>query len=276
MNKKLIILISIIGFNAYTMDEPTINLIFALSMNNNKKADALIKEHNIDLKAVKAQFESLAEIGKLNDKLINAIESNDIERVKTLLTTDANSGLSPRDVINYQSYSRRAALHETIENGYIEIARLLIDKGADLNIQDGFGHTPLHLAAIERKDDIAELLISKGAKFMIQNRYGDTPLHVVTCDGYGDIRGRKATFKNRQAIAKLLLEAGSDVNAINNSGETPLHNAAVSGDKDMVKLLLKAGATRTIRNKENRTAAQEAKRLATKELINSYMPVTKR
>jgi ankyrin repeat protein len=60
-------------------------------------------------------------------------------------------------------------------NVRVEIARILIDAGADLNVQDEDGWTPLHWAAECEQDEIAKMLINAGAIKDIQDNKGKLP-----------------------------------------------------------------------------------------------------
>ncbi len=88
-----------------------------------------------------------------------------------------------------------------------EIAKLLIDHGADVNSNDA--STPLLDAAEEGQDEIVKLLLARGAKADTRVA-GDTPL--LTAAGRG-----------HPGCVELLIAAGADVNAADNDGNTGLH-----------------------------------------------------
>jgi len=65
----------------------------------------------------------------------------------------------------------------------IELAKLSIEKGADVNLQDMNGYTPLMIASNFGHIDIVTLLIEKGADFKIQANNGETALSLAEKKG---------------------------------------------------------------------------------------------
>lgn len=64
--------------------------------------------------------------------------------------------------------------------GKPEMARILIDAGADINFQNNDGSTPLHTAAFFCRPEIVKMLLDKGADRTIKNKYGATALESVS------------------------------------------------------------------------------------------------
>ena len=71
-------------------------------------------------------------------------------------------------------------------NDPVEVMKALIDKGADVNVANDAGMTPLHYAAQRGSDRIIEFLASKGARFDVKNKQGRTPAELA--------RGRTAAL----------------------------------------------------------------------------------
>jgi ankyrin repeat protein len=162
--------------------------------------------------------------------------------------------------------------------GHLEITRLLIERGANLELADGNGVTPLISAIVNasifrvnrtgESDHLktAHLLLDAGANVNAMDWYGQTPLW-ATVDMRnlelardGNDRGiRDEAF----ALIERLLQAGADPNArtrefpherrflvvavgsvawVDLTGQTPFLRAAASGDLPVMRLLLEHGA----------------------------------
>jgi ankyrin repeat protein len=105
-------------------------------------------------------------------------------------------------------------MHEAAGARYSEgVMKTLLDLGADPNLRDGVGYTPLHFAAGSNNVEAAKVLLLKGAHVNDQTpRDGVSPLHIAAAEGSLD-------------IIILLLEKNAGVNLIDNKGRTPLHAA---------------------------------------------------
>ena len=71
--------------------------------------------------------------------------------------------------------------------GRIELVKLLLDKGADINTSDMIGNTPLIIACRENNLSIVALLLRYGAKANVKNILGETPILIAAINGYIEI-----------------------------------------------------------------------------------------
>ncbi|KAI1169653.1 hypothetical protein F4777DRAFT_584691 [Nemania sp. FL0916] len=105
------------------------------------------------------------------------------------------------------------ALHwAAIDKSYSEMTRLLLMGGADPNMKDESGKTPLMIAATENNVVAVTLLIDGGANIEERDQGGNTALIVA------------AEWRNNNVV-KVLLEKGADINTKNNNGETAIRSA---------------------------------------------------
>ena len=138
--------------------------------------------------------------------------------------------------------------------------RDLINQGADPNLRNWRGETPLHRAAIRNPDlDVSRALIAARADVNAKDESGATPLH-------------RAVPHVSPGRGNLLIEAGADVNAQDKAGATPLHYAAESGREEMIGRLIESGASLNTRDKDGatplHTAVEKGWSEGTKTLLN--------
>jgi len=133
----------------------------------------------------------------------------------------------------------------TSDNDPTDMAELLIDRGADLNVSSKTAGTPLHLAVGRVQKRMVKLLIAKGADVNAKGGEevkGGTPLHAAVLHPYG------------ADVAVSLIRNGADVNARDNDGATLLHLATQQPfRKPHIKLLLDYGADVNAKDNEGRT-----------------------
>jgi uncharacterized protein len=112
------------------------------------------------------------------------------------------------------------------------------DRGADMMLT--MGATPLLRAAKAGDAEAVRLLLEHGANPNLSNIQGITP--VMAAAGLGsneiDTRGRFKTEPEQVACIDLLVKAGGDVNAHDSRGQTALHGAALFGYNDVIKDLV--------------------------------------
>ena len=127
--------------------------------------------------------------------IVEYVKNNDIENVKKCLESD-NTFVDARD-----EESKFTLLMICAKKGYFDIAKLLVEEGANLNARSRTGITALMFACAEKQVKIAEYLIDSGADVNLR----DKPLFSALL---------YACLTKEYNIIKALVEAGADVNKV--------------------------------------------------------------
>ena len=123
---------------------------------------------------------------------------------------------------------RYSSLHVSSYWGLVNIVKILLDKGLDVNIQDSYGATPLQVAARNGHEPVVRLLLENEADISTENKKGETALYWAARNGHKTIVG-------------LLLEGGAVVSTKDNEGWNALDWAVLEGNSEIVRELLEHG-----------------------------------
>ena len=204
------------------------------------------------------------------------------------------AGLLGKDASGWKNYAEPPLLVAAEFKSHV-VASILIANGANVNMRNSYNYlTPLHWAAIRNMVEIAKLLIDKGANVNAQSKNGETPLNHANqrenssmqsllrrhggragagspptktktekflreedvWGGQLDVNARVkpewwvgnishlhfAANQNDMEAARWLIANGAEVNAKSESGGTPLHVAAYNNAAEVAKLLIAKGA----------------------------------
>ncbi|EGR47826.1 uncharacterized protein TRIREDRAFT_63687, partial [Trichoderma reesei QM6a] len=179
--------------------------------------------------------------------------------------------------VNLLDAQNQSALYAATRDSEAELAKLLVEKGANVNERDSEGYAPLH------KFDVSEYhvkrLVNAGADINLQDtKRGDTPLTIAAYRGmlervqYLLKRGADIHLGSRcdgaaihQAcryscfdVLKYLVENGANVNQVGGLNGNALNAAACAATPDIVKLFLDKGAVVDIRDPFGRMPVHSA------------------
>jgi ankyrin repeat protein len=170
---------------------------------------------------VKMAHRIAATIARAPDGLdfFDAAAVGNVAVVRTLLSSDRASA----DDRGPDGYT---ALHFAASFGQLEVARLLLGRGADPNAvaMNGSRLTPLHSAIVAKHRDTTSLLLALGASPNSVQHGGITPLHIAAQDG-------------DEAIVDMLLLRGADPTRKRDDGKTPIELAAENGHAALAGVL---------------------------------------
>lgn len=164
--------------------------------------------------------------------LIDATARRDRPQVEAILKQGTNPN-GRRDIW------AKSALVLAVENGDVDIVRLLLDAGADPDLKAG-GYTPLVRAALLGHLRISAMLLKRGASPDVKSSDGNTPLTA-------------AAGMNRLDVVRALLAFRPDPTLQNREGRTALSVAALEGFEGVVKAMLDAGMDANVRDRNGNT-----------------------
>ncbi|KAM3935712.1 uncharacterized protein RB166_002855 [Leptodactylus fuscus] len=182
-----------------------------------------------------------------------------------------------------------------------QLVSVLLEHGADPELQDNEGLTPLLVAAYEGQEEVAELLLEAGANPDRSGKDQMTPLLAAASGGHAetvrvlllwgastdvtDKEGRSALLlaaaaaRGEEAV-RVLLNRGLNENHQDHLGWTALHWAACEGRRSICRTLVDGGAKVGLRDQEGYTplllAAEEGHTGCVELLINRGFPVNQR
>ena len=137
----------------------------------------------------------------------------------------------------------------------LKMVQMMLENGLDVDFRTDMGETPLLWAARFGNLDVARLLLDHGASINVQKRLERTPLiaaianlqtisepQVQTAEPRGKPLGSIAQAPKHEDVARLLISSGADTDLRTSSGRVALYYAAGNGSREIVKLLLSHNA----------------------------------
>ncbi|KAF5281785.1 hypothetical protein FQR65_LT14532 [Abscondita terminalis] len=159
--------------------------------------------------------------------LLHVMENSRKGVVKLLIDNGA-------DVCAVEAETGNSCMHYLVDKCEIDVIGDLAKAGADINVRNRDGNTPLHCAVRFGNCTLVKLLLSFGADSNVHDSIdGNTCLHW-------------AVALNRDDYVQVLVEYGADVNSKNNNGETPLVYARRFGRNNHERIMTDTGRDFTI------------------------------
>ncbi|XP_036919041.1 ankycorbin isoform X2 [Sturnira hondurensis] len=192
------------------------------------------------MKSLKAKFRKsdTNEWNKNDDRLLQAVENGDAEKVASLLGKKGASATK-------QDSEGKTAFHLAATKGHVECLRVMVTHGVDVTAQDTAGHSALHLAAKNGHHEYIKKLLQSKCPAESTDSSGKTALHYAAARGC-------------LPAVQVLCEHRSPVNLKDSDGNIPLLLAAQSGHSEVCRFLLDHGADVNSRDKNGRTALMVA------------------
>ncbi|ERE85570.1 ankyrin repeat and KH domain-containing protein 1 [Cricetulus griseus] len=161
---------------------------------------------------------------------INTHSNEFKESALTLACYKGSSSTAPTLKNRNSNFENMFIFDLIVEDGHVEVARLLLDSGAQVNMPADSFESPLTLAACGGHVELAALLIERGANLEEVNDEGYTPLMEAAREGH-------------EEMVALLLAQGANINAqTEETQETALTLACCGGFSEVADFLIKAGA----------------------------------
>ncbi|XP_036885341.1 ankyrin-2 isoform X50 [Sturnira hondurensis] len=154
-----------------------------------------------------------------------AARKDDTKSAALLLQNDHNADVQSKMMVNRTTESGFTPLHIAAHYGNVNVATLLLNRGAAVDFTARNGITPLHVASKRGNTNMVKLLLDRGGQIDAKTRDGLTPLHCAARSGH-------------DPVVELLLERGAPLLARTKNGLSPLHMAAQGDHVDCVKHLL--------------------------------------
>jgi ankyrin repeat protein len=167
------------------------------------------------------------------DKLFPAVFRDDVDEVSRLLEDE------PHLLEVKLSFGRRQTpLQIAAARRCVGVLRLLVEKGADVNICDTDGDTQWHFAAKMGHEDVVSILLRGGVDINKKGKGGSTALAMASEAGHTGVVWQLLQHMGGSGLESM----SAQVNACDGDGRTALHLAAEKGHEEVVSALLSCGA----------------------------------
>ncbi|MDJ1185241.1 ankyrin repeat domain-containing protein [Roseofilum casamattae] len=185
-----------------------------------------------------------------------AIYSGDLEVLKQSIANEEDINLIRSKELSKTCLREKDLLHMAMPRDSANAVKFLLEKGADVDIQDERGFSLLHYAAINNALTVAQVLLEQGvAVDAVPSHHSLTPLHEASTGGHIN-------------AIELLLDNGAEIDAQESvTSYTPLHLAISGNFPEAVKVLISRGASVKLEDSSGRTPLAHAEHLGNRAEI---------
>ncbi|XP_039615584.1 ankycorbin isoform X6 [Polypterus senegalus] len=241
------------------------------------------------MKSLKAKFRKSDghEWSKNDDRLLQAVEHGEVDKVSSLLTkkgvnavkldSEGKSALhlaaakgqtdclgiflSHGVDVTILDASGCSALHLAAKNSHLECVKKLIKQGkSSVEGVDNIGRTALHYAAASGSLPVVQLLCEDRSPLNVKDAEGCTPLLLSAHNSHSD-------------VCKLLMDHGADINACDKNGRTAVMLASENNSLSIVEILIQHGADLSLVDTLGNDALQYSTLSGSKEIKNLLQAV---
>ena len=166
--------------------------------------------------------------------LTEAVKSAQVSEIKTTLDDARDTGHLTK-MLDERNLRRQPPLHLAADAGRFEVAQLLLDYDAPVNVVDARGETALHIAGASGHTQVVLLLLRRGAGVLV-DKHGKTALHRAAHRGHAD--AVKVMLDHHEPWFAAFAESFECGEA--EGGSTPLHAATVAGHASVVGAIMES------------------------------------
>ncbi|XP_043850025.1 transient receptor potential cation channel subfamily A member 1 [Dromiciops gliroides] len=159
--------------------------------------------------------------------------------MEMLLKYGEEQGYSRQNHINFLNNKNASPLHFAVQSGDLEMIKICLANGAQVNLEENGKCTALHFAATQGATEIVKLMISS---------YSGSDDIINTLDGNDETLLHRVALFDHHELAEYLISMGANLNSIDCEGRSPLLLATSSASWNVMNLLLSKGANVEIKD----------------------------